>query len=143
MVELFVLTSSRFPLRKPEEKFTSAESRTHEFRLSGRMLYPLVHGGILQSNLYRDMRRLMESVICVIYWRSVEGHGSCSQTLEFFESHFGGINGQNSIPFLSSECSRQPFEFLLRWAHSPSPVLTQEAASKSTSNSSSTITGRR
>ena len=45
MVELFVLTSSRFPLRKSEEKFTPAESRTHKFRLSGRMLYPLVHGG--------------------------------------------------------------------------------------------------
>ena len=45
MVELFVLTSSRFPLRKPEEKFTLAETRTPKFRLSGRTLYPLVHGG--------------------------------------------------------------------------------------------------
>ena len=45
MVELFVLASSRFPLRKPEEKLTPAESRTHKFRLSGRTLYPLVHGG--------------------------------------------------------------------------------------------------
>ena len=45
MVELFVLASSRFPLRKPEEKITPAESRTHKFRLSGRTLYPLVHGG--------------------------------------------------------------------------------------------------
>ena len=44
MVELFVLASSRFPLRKPEQKFTPAESRTHKFRL-GRKLYPLVHGG--------------------------------------------------------------------------------------------------
>ena len=44
-VELFVLPSLRFTLRKPEEKFTPAESRTHKFRLSGRMLYPLVHGG--------------------------------------------------------------------------------------------------
>ena len=41
MVELFVLASSRIPLRKPEEKFTPAESRTHKFRLSGRTLYPL------------------------------------------------------------------------------------------------------
>ena len=44
-VEVFVLTSSRFPLRKPEEKFTPVESRPHKFRLSGHMLYPLVHGG--------------------------------------------------------------------------------------------------
>ena len=39
------LTSSRFPLRKPEEKITPAESRNHKFRLGGRTLYPLVHGG--------------------------------------------------------------------------------------------------
>ena len=45
MVELFVLASSRFLLQKSEEKFTPAESRTHKFRRSGRMLYPLVHGG--------------------------------------------------------------------------------------------------
>ena len=45
MIEVFVLASSRFPLRKSEEKFTSAESRTLKFRLSGRNLYPVVHGG--------------------------------------------------------------------------------------------------
>ena len=39
IVELFVLTSSRFPLRKSEEKSTPAETRTHKFRLSGRILY--------------------------------------------------------------------------------------------------------
>ena len=39
------VSSSRFPLRKPEEKFTPAESRTHKFRLSGRTLYPLDHNG--------------------------------------------------------------------------------------------------
>ena len=43
MVELFVLASSRFPYQKSEEKITPAESRTHKFRLSGRMLYPLDH----------------------------------------------------------------------------------------------------
>ena len=47
MVKPFVLASSRFPLRKPEEKSIPAESRTHKFRLSGRMLYPLLHGGSL------------------------------------------------------------------------------------------------
>ena len=43
MVELFVFTSARFPLWKSEEKCTSTESRTHEFRLRGRKLYPLDH----------------------------------------------------------------------------------------------------
>ena len=45
MIEVFVLASSRFPLRKSEEKITPADTRTHKFRLSGRTLYPLVHGG--------------------------------------------------------------------------------------------------
>ena len=45
MVELFVLASSCFPPRKSEDKSTPAESRTLKFRLSGRSLYPLVHGG--------------------------------------------------------------------------------------------------
>ena len=31
-IELPGLTSSRYPLRKPEQKFTPAESRTHKFR---------------------------------------------------------------------------------------------------------------
>ena len=48
MVELFVLTSSRFPLRKPEEKFTPAETRTHKFRLGGRVLYPLDHEDMVE-----------------------------------------------------------------------------------------------
>ena len=48
MVELFVLTSSRFPLRKSELKITPAETRTHKFRLSGRKLYPLGHRATLK-----------------------------------------------------------------------------------------------
>ena len=35
MVELFVSTSSRYPLRKSQEKCTPAETRTHTFRLAG------------------------------------------------------------------------------------------------------------
>ena len=33
MIELFVLTSSHFPLRKSEYSYTPAETRTHKFRL--------------------------------------------------------------------------------------------------------------
>ena len=44
MIELFVLMSSPIPLRKSEKQCTPAETRTHKFRLSGRMLYPLDHG---------------------------------------------------------------------------------------------------
>ena len=45
MVEHFVLVSSRFPRRNPEESYTPAETRTHKFRLSGRTFDPLDHGG--------------------------------------------------------------------------------------------------
>ena len=40
MVELFLLTSSRFPLRKLKEKYTLAEIRTLRFRLGDHTLYP-------------------------------------------------------------------------------------------------------
>ena len=45
MVELFVHTYSRFSLRESEEECTPAETRTRNSYFSGRMLYPLDHGG--------------------------------------------------------------------------------------------------
>ena len=56
MVELFVCASSRFPLRKSEEKLTPIETRTHKFRLHGRKLYPLDHGG--SSNIRIGLKHL-------------------------------------------------------------------------------------
>ena len=52
MVELFVLTSSPFPLRKSEEKCTPAEIRFHELRLGERMLYPLDHRATVGANVF-------------------------------------------------------------------------------------------
>jgi len=61
MFELFVLASLRFPLRTPEENHTSAENRTHKFRLSGRVLGKSVHIGVCEQLFYLKVLSISSS----------------------------------------------------------------------------------
>ena len=45
MVELYLLTFPRFPLRKEEHKSYFGKNRTHDFRTGRCAVYPLDHSG--------------------------------------------------------------------------------------------------
>ena len=46
MVEFYILTSSRFPVRKKEHKSSFDENRTHDFHTSRCAGYLLDHSGV-------------------------------------------------------------------------------------------------
>ena len=73
MVEVFVPTSSRFPLGKSEEKCTPAETRTPKFRLGGRefLLYllnerPLERRAQTELQLILEILEILELILELI-----------------------------------------------------------------------------
>ena len=58
MVEFYLLTFPRFPLRKKEHKSYFGKNRTHDFRTSRCAAYLLDHSG--------DERRIYVSTVCMV-----------------------------------------------------------------------------
>ena len=86
MVEFYLLTFPRFPLRKKEHKSYFGKNRTHDFRTSKCAVYLLDHSGDVMYTVYRLYRRsvpeyleplmLMTStarIACAISWKADEG----------------------------------------------------------------------